>query len=447
MFIFGTGFTDGKYFLAVKLKRRFLFLRCRIDSDHKLTSFENERIGIFLGIDDFKITVRLQIFVTVAQVNHLTERIEDRIRITFTLFDCHGIFGGIHRQIQIFRRRRGKTAVRTAVPLHGGTGTGTAVTALFTMQTFTVRHTDFIAIIQERYARHQEYKGIGELRFQRCEQSCHTGCIMVTGDKADITLALRTFEIIEIFFKELGDIALAVLAENGFTFTGFIVLVTEQETIAVIIMVKIKVTMESGTDGNFRIAPFGNQSRFGEFLIEHFTDIPPDFTGFGLFAVLSFDERIRHIHTETVTAHTQPETHDILECFTGSNTIGVRWFLLPCRMGDFIEAVIQCRLGTEIVDHVITVTGRNAAHQPILRRCFPYTVRPDITTAVFILFRLLTFQEPFVLVRSMTGYKVEQDTDTLFMGYRKQVFQVLIRAIAGGYLIIVSDIIAGIHKR
>ena len=85
-------------------------------------------------------------------------------------------------------------------------------------------------------------------------------------------------------------------------------------------MVKIEVHMEAGAvERLYRIGPFADQSSFGIVPVHHFPDFTPHRSSSRFPVIIVFDQGIRHIHPEAVTSLIQPETHDILQCFSCGN--------------------------------------------------------------------------------------------------------------------------------
>ena len=76
------------------------------------------------------------------------------IRICHLRLHRGTVSGFVLFYIKFFLRCRAETGVGGMIPLHGGTGTGTSVTALYGVQIFHIAHTNLITVIQERCTGH-----------------------------------------------------------------------------------------------------------------------------------------------------------------------------------------------------------------------------------------------------------------------------------------------------
>ena len=91
-----------------------------------------------------------------------------------------------------------------------------------------------------------------------------------------------------------------------------------------------------------------------KFLIKELSDILPQANrAFSLRVILY--KRASHIYTETVTAHLQPETHNVLHGFQCSLGAFIIHGLLP-RALLLIISIVQCRLMGKEIDNAGTVS-------------------------------------------------------------------------------------------
>ena len=120
---------------------------------------------------------------------------------------------------------------------------------------------------------------------------------------------------------------------------------------------------------------------------------------------------------------------------------------LPLGMGHVIEAVVEGRLGAEIVDHVVAVALADAAHHAVFGRCVPDGLGEDVAVGELALSRLFRLEEPRMLIGGVTGHEVEQDADALGVSRLKEPHQVPVGAVAGSDLFVVADVVARVHER
>ena len=120
---------------------------------------------------------------------------------------------------------------------------------------------------------------------------------------------------------------------------------------------------------------------------------------------------------------------------------------LPVGMGYFVKAVVERRLRTEKVHKIVAVSFAYAAHHSVLRRCVPNAFGKYISVGKLAFFGFFCLQKPWVSVRRVTRHKVKQNFNALFVSLVKEVYKILVCAVAGRNLFVVANIVACVHKR
>ena len=269
---------------------------------------------------------------------------------------------------------------------------------------------------------------------------------MVTGEQGNISKFLRVFIPVQILPEEAVDIAAGIFLEiTGIMFV--IVIISHQCAVTVDSpVIQIEIHVKTGTQRLLRITPFGNHRGLRKLQIQHPAHITPNHTGPGFLFIITFYERIRHIHAETVTAMGKPEPHHVFYCF-------------PCLQGNRVihgklpgfrrmqKTVIQSRLALEEVQYITGVPLRFPTNIGHAGSAVQPEICPDITVTVFVPLRLLALPEPGMFFRCMTGNQIQQYMDPLFVSLIKQAIEVFIRPVAWRYLFVVPHIITGILER
>ena len=339
--------------------------------------------------------------------------------------------------IELFLCGAAEARVHAVIPLHGRPGAGPVETALHGSQTGQIAHADLVAVIDKRCSRHGQQKGEGHLQILLVQPPGDPFHIVVAGGDADQPLFLRLFIILHIFLHKLRDVPLSLFGKVGMLAAEQVVIMRRPE-------MKQKIHVEAALQGLVRLPPLGNQHGVREFLIQERAHLFPEGDGSLSFLVL-LHQRTRHIHTEAVTAHLQPEAHHILHGLQR----GLRPFVLRRHLpwpGDFIIAVIQRGLGREKIHRTGTVpVGNSSQARHILRRLTD-AVRPYVTVRVFVFLRLHGFPKPGMFHRSMSRNQIQQHMHAPLMRLRKQPLRILVGAVSGRNGIIVRHIIAGVPE-
>ena len=189
---------------------------------------------------------------------------------------------------------------------------------------------------------------------------------MVAGDQAEVAFVLGGFVLRQVLVEESVDAAAAVRGEVAVVplpvqrVGG--VAAEQVIPVAVPAPVQVEVHVESGPQRLLRHAPFGDERGFGILVLDGAEHLTPGGDGGGFAGVVVLDQRIGHVHAETVATLTQPEAHDIdhgLPCLGGRG--GVRAHL-PGALG-VREAVVERGLAFEEVQHIGAVARGLAADE------------------------------------------------------------------------------------
>ena len=312
--------------------------------------------------------------------------------------------------IELLLRGAAEARVHAIVPLHGSPGTGPVEAALHGSQTGQITHSDLVSVIDKRRSRHGKQEGKCHLHVLLIQPPGDSFHIVIAGGDADQPLFLRLFIILHILLHKLRDIP--------FSLFGKIRMLTAEQ---VIIMgrpeMKQEVHVEASLQRLVRLSPLGNQHGIRKFLVQERAHLFPEGDGALSFFIL-FDQGARHIHTETVTAHLQPEAHHILHGLQS----GLRPLVLRRHLpwpGDFIIAVIQRRLRRKEIHRAGAIPVGNPSQTRHILRCLPDVVRPYITVRIFVFLRLHGFLKPGMLHRCMTRNQVQQHMHAALMRLRE----------------------------
>ena len=355
----------------------------------------------------------------------------------------------VYRQIQGFRRRVREAQVFPRCPLHGSTGTGAEIATLFGGQ-FLVPHTNFVAIIEERCSRHSKQHGVGNAQFVGGQPGCRADGIVVAGNQAVQAVFMGRFIAGQPVIQELVNAGTGILAEIRLADVVRIgihgaVISAHKPVITVMGSAKHKVHVKTVLQGQTRRIPLTDQCRLRILFLQHGGNVPPDGTGILFVMGIVFDKAERHIHPETVTAHGQPEAHHILDGFHRSTAIRCVGGLLPDFM-NFAIAIVQGRLALEEVQDIRTVAVGLAADKRHTVTACKAVIGPDVPAGVFILLHLAAGFEPGVFLTGMAGHQIQQHMHALFVGCAEQLGQILVGSVAGGHLLVVPHIVAGIFE-
>ncbi len=333
----------------------------------------------------------------------------------------------------------GKTGVHSFVPLHGAAGAGPAISAFHGDQVLHIAHPDFISIVDKGRAGHGEQKGEGNLHLfliQAAGQSVH---IMVPGGDTDESFSAHFRIIFPVSGHKFPGAAPAPSGKIGFVAAEQIVVVRGAE-------MQQEIHVETGYQGFVGFSPLGDHDGSGEFPVQELTDILPQGDSSLTFFILLYQGAC-HIHPEAVTAHFQPETHNVFQCFPGGHGSLAVHGLLPfaVRVGP-VETVVERGLMGEEVHGAGTVPGGYSPDAAHALGLLPDTVRPDIAVRIRILFCFHGFPEPGMGHCRMTRNQVQQHMHVPFMGFPEQIGQVLVGAVPGSHRVIVFHIVARVSE-
>ena len=162
--------------------------------------------------------------------------------------------------------------------------------------------------------------------------------------------------------------------------------------------------MEATLQGLVRFSPLGYQHCVGELRIQERSYLSPQ-SDVSLAVLIVFHQRTCHIHTEAVTAHADPEPHDIFHLCKRCLRPRIIGILLPV-LCLFIKSVIECRLVCEKVhDHRALSLGDTAQTSHVLKLS-PGAVGPDITVGKFIAVCLTGLLEPGMCHGGMSRHQI-----------------------------------------
>ena len=194
------------------------------------------------------------------------------------------------------------------------------------------------------------------------------------------------------------------------------------------------------------IGPFTDHRRIRIFFLKHLMDIAPDCCCGGFVFIIVLDQGISHVHAEAIASVIQPETHDILQCFTCCHSITG-----ACGRHPFFRAVkpsvIQSRLRSKEVQHIGAFTFLHAADIRMISYALECIGSPDIPAAVSVRFCFAGLNKPGMLVGCMSRHKVQEHLDSSLVCLSEEFIQVFIRSITRGNLQVIPYIISGIHER
>ena len=140
---------------------------------------------------------------------------------------------------------------------------------------------------------------------------------MIAGKHRDIAISLRLLVFRQIILEEAPYIAAGTAPEIAVV-TAFGLIVAQQRIVAVIVMIQIEIHVKTSlVNGGGRIGPFADHRRLRIILVQHPANVPPDCGGGAFAFIVVFDQRISHVHTESVAALIQPEAHNVFHGFSG----------------------------------------------------------------------------------------------------------------------------------
>ena len=157
--------------------------------------------------------------------------------------------------------------------------------------------------------------------------------------------------------------------------------------------------------------------------------------------VVVLDKGICHIDTEAVAAVGKPEEADIRDRVAGRHRVFGVDRHLPA-FGRMQETVIESRLALEEVEHVGAVSLAFTCDIGVALHAADPEIRPDITAGIFIFGRLAAGLKPLMLLGGMARDQVQKHMHAALVGFVEQLVQVLVRPVAGGYLLVVADVVA-----
>ena len=453
--VFYGGFADGVQHAGavLQLQRQVGGGPGGVDGADQLAALPGKRAVVALGlgrVQHLERSVGVQIPVGMAEGQQALHGMQQAVGVGLLGFDRGGVVGGIHRQVQRIRCGGGEAVVGGAVPLHRRAGAGAEIAALLGGQG-QVAHADLIAVIHERCAGQSEQRGVGQPQFVHRQTGRGADGIVVAGDKAPQTVLFGGLVAGQVVVQKLIDAGAGVLAEVGLADVvrvgvGGTVVVAHQPAVAVALPLQIKVHIEAVFQRHARAVPLSHQGGFGVLLAQHGGYVAPDGTGVLFVLGVVFDKAGSHIHAETITAHVQPEPHDVLHGLDGSQAGGVGGGLLP-GLVDLAVAVVQRGLALEEVQNVGTVARGLAADERHAVAGGKAGIGPDEAVGVFVVLGPAAGLEPGVFLAGVAGHQVEQHVDALLVGGLEQRGGVRVGAIARRNFFVVAHVVAGVFKR
>ena len=360
------------------------------------------------------------------------------------------ILSRVDRQVERIRVRAGESHVLRPVPLHGRTAAGARVPAFLGRQ-IAVAHADFVAVIDERHARHGQEHTERHLLLTFGQTRRETRRVVVAGDEAEIPFAADRLILRDVLAEELLHTSAALGTEIAVVVRGVerIVRVPREQVVAVRIAaetpVEVEVHIETGFQGLFGHAPLGHESRLWEFGFDGAEHLLPCLDSLRLVLTVVFDQRVRHIDAESVAAEPKPEAHDVHHRVPRSLRRGRIGGGLPPPV-TLRKAVVQCRLAFEEVQDICGVAFAFPADERH-RVTFERAVGPDVAVGVLVAFGALAFFEPRMFLAGVPGHKVEQHVDAARMRLAEQLDQIVVGTVTRGDLAVVSHVIPGVLER
>ena len=367
---------------------------------------------------------------------------QQRIGIGLLRRHRRGVRRRVHRQVEPVRRRRREAEVFAAVPLHRRAGAGAEIAALLRGQ-IQIPHSDLVAVIEERHARHGEQKGIGKLQLPRAEVVCGADRIVIAGDEGDVTAVFRRLILFEIGGEEAADVPVPVPAEIAVVrfFRASAVIVAHQRGVARPGVVEAEGGVETAAHRQRRLAPLRHQRSLRIFRVQHGAHVAPDGACAAFPFVVEFDQGGGHIHTEAVAAPVEPEAHHVLHRLPRRNGGGVIGGLLPV-LPRLQKTVVQRRLTFKEVQRVSSAALALSRHIVEAGAGLEAEIRPDVAVAVFVPLRALALPEPGVLLRGVTRHEIQQHAHPALVRFGKQAAEVLVRTVARRHQAVIPHIVA-----
>ena len=185
--------------------------------------------------------------------------------------------GIILSDIKLFSGCGGKAGIGGFVPLHGRTGTGSAVAAFHGSKPFHITQTDFIAVIDKRRTGHGKQESKRYLHFFGRKTSCQTVHIVVAGRNTDKPSAVCLLIIFFVFCHKFFGAAFSAGGKIRLFAAEQIVVVGRTE-------MQQEVHMETADKTLVRFAPFAYHGGSRKFFVKESADVLPE--GNGALAIL-----------------------------------------------------------------------------------------------------------------------------------------------------------------
>ena len=397
---------------------------------------------------------------------------QQRGRIGFGLFHRHAVGIRVLRNVNLFNGCGGEAGIGRGVPQHGNAAAGPETGTVGGRRRRILFEADFVAVIDERHARHGKEESHGHLELFRCGAAfrAHAVEVVVAGGHAHITMALDGVVLIGIKVVPGFELARSgfVKIRCGLNGVGAETAPAEEEQRGVVVLpvVAEEVQVESCLgNGLGRVEPLGNQHAFRVLRLEPGHQVlVPKLNGSRLVRVV-LNQAGCHIYAEAVHAFVHPEGNDVLELPAHGHRPGSIHRLFPgmgrVRIG---KAEVQGRLGVEEILDIIGAAGSVRSHEFAQERgsgAVPYGViqrtarsgsgitirlegRPDIIVGITQIGPLTRLQEPFALVGGMAGHQVHHYLDAACMRLPEQFCQVGIGAETRVHPVEVNNVVTSV---
>ena len=242
-----------------------------------------------------------------SDLNQLFNLVIKRSFVCLLFFHGRSVCAFVLLNIQLFLRCRAETCIYTTVPLHGAAGACPIIAAFHRSKIFQISHTNLVTIVNERGTRHGKQECKGNFHIFRIKLAGKSFHIVIAGRNTDKPFLFRLFIVFHILGYKFRDIAFSFFIKIRMFAAEQIIIVGRSE-------MKQEIHMEATLQRLIRFTPFGDKRRIRELLIKELPHFFPESNGsFSILILL--DEGACHIHTKSVTAHSEPETNHVLHRF------------------------------------------------------------------------------------------------------------------------------------
>ena len=341
------------------------------------------------------------LFAERSQTPHLMPQ---TVRILDLRFCIRTAFILILADIQLIFIRFRKSAVFTAVPLHGRSGSSPVIAAFHADKILQIMHPDLVSVVNKRHSGHGKEESKRYFQFLFIQLPGNSLHIVIAGRNTDQPFPLRQAVIFHIGRNKFGYIPLSPSGKEGFLYPEQIQIMGRSE-------MQQKVHVKTALQRLVRFSPLGHKNSRRIFLIQKGAEILPEFYRLRTVRII-FYQRSRHIHPETVAAKRKPETHHLFHRFPGSyRRLGIRRQLPVC--GRIGKTIVQSGLGRKEIHGTAAVSrryspqaSRNTAH---IFKIAPYIRIPDIPVRKLIPTGFHGFSKPVVFYGGMAGNQIQKN--------------------------------------